>query len=94
MGPRILSGTTDPFLSSLAVWSMGERKLLDRMAPPAAPVAKNLSGPNGGAGKPPNNFWSKMRNRLEEMGEMQDVNGIPSSGQRRPRDKGKKNSRP
>ncbi|MBC7819175.1 MAG: membrane protein insertase YidC [Planctomycetaceae bacterium] len=81
------------FIAS-SVWSMGERKLLDRMAPPAPPVAKNVSGPNGGAGKPANNFWSKMRSRLEEMGEMQDVNGIPSSGQRRPRDKGKKNSRP
>ena len=80
------------FIAS-SVWSMGERKLLDRLPPPAVPVAKNLSGPNGGAVKPANNFWSKMRDRLEDMGEMQDVNGIPSAGQRRPRDKGKKNSR-
>ena len=81
------------FIAS-SVWSMGERKLLDRLPPPAPVAAKISSGPNGGAAKPPNNFWSKMRDRIEEMGEMQDVNGIPSSGQRRPRDKGKKNSRP
>ncbi len=80
------------FIAS-SVWSMGERKLLDRLPPPAPVAAKISSGPNGGAAKPANNFWSKMRDRLEEMGEMQDVNGIPSSGQRRPRDKGKKNSR-
>lgn len=80
------------FIAS-SVWSMGERKLLDRLPPPAPVAAKTSSGPNGGSAKPANNFWSKMRERLEEMGEMQDVNGIPSSGQRRPRDKGKKNSR-
>jgi YidC/Oxa1 family membrane protein insertase len=77
------------FIAS-SVWSMGERKLLDRMAPPAAPVAKNLSGPNGGAVKPVNNFWSKMRDRLEKMGEMQDVNGIPASSPRRQQEKKRK----
>jgi len=82
------------YLIASSVWSMGERKLLDRLPPPPPPTAKNLSGPKGDAGKPANNFWSKMRDRLEEMAEMQDVNGIPTSGQRRPRDKGKKNSRP
>lgn len=82
------------FIAS-SVWSMGERKLLDRMPPPAPLPAKTPSGPTGGAAKPANNFWSRMRDRLEEMGEMQDVNGIPSSsGQRRPRDKDKRKSRP
>ena len=80
------------FIAS-SVWSMGERKLLDRMPPPPPPAAKNLSGPNGGGGKAADNFWSRMRKRLEEMGEMQDVNGIPSSGQRRSRDKDKRKSR-
>jgi YidC/Oxa1 family membrane protein insertase len=80
------------FIAS-SVWSMGERKLLDRLPPPAPVAAKIASGPNGGAAKPANNFWSKMRDRLEEMAERQDVNGVPTSGQRRPRDKGKKKSR-
>ncbi len=82
------------FIAS-SVWSMGERKLLDRLPPPAPLAAKSPSGPSSGTEKPANNFWSRMRDRLEEMGEMQDVNGIPSSsGQRRPRDKDKRKSRP
>ncbi|MFM9966067.1 MAG: membrane protein insertase YidC [Planctomycetaceae bacterium] len=81
------------FIAS-SVWSMGERKLLDRMPPPAPLVAKNSSGPTGGNGQPTNNFWSRMRDRLEEMGEMQDVNGIPAANQRRPRGKDKRKSRP
>ncbi len=80
-----------------SVWSMGERKLLDRVAPPPPPSTSNTTliiPPNGGPDKPANNFWSRMKNKLEEMGEMQDVNGVPVSGQKRQRDKGKRKSRP
>lgn len=81
------------FIAS-SVWSMGERKLLDRVVP-TPPPSKNTTliiPPTGGPDKPANNFWSRMKNKLEEMGEMQDVNGVPVSGQKRQRDKRK--SRP
>lgn len=77
------------FIAS-SVWSMGERKLLDRVAPPPPPSTSNTTliiPPNGGPDKPANNFWSRMKNKLEEMGEMQDVNGVPVSGQKRQRGK-------
>ena len=84
------------FIAS-SVWSMGERKLLDRVAPPPPPSTSNTTliiPPNGGPDKPANNFWSRMKNKLEEMGEMQDVNGVPVSGQKRQRGKDKRKSRP
>lgn len=91
------------FIAS-SLWSMGERKLLDYG------VGAASSNPNGGGASPANptviltsnepptrpteNFWSRLRDRLEEMGEMKDVNGIPATGQRRnPKDKDKKKSR-
>ena len=83
------------FIAS-SVWSMGERKLLDRVVPtpPPATEKKLGSGPTDGPGKPANNFWSRMKDKLEEMGEMQDVNGVPVNGQKRQRDKDKRKSRP
>jgi YidC/Oxa1 family membrane protein insertase len=81
------------FIAS-SLWSMGERKLLDRLPPPAPVAAKGTPNASGGDGNPPSNFWSRLRDRLEEMGEMQDVNGVPAAGQRRPRGKDKRKSRP
>ena len=83
------------FIAS-SVWSMGERKLLDRVIPKAPPTTNTtlVIGPNGGQKPPANNFWSRMRDKLEQMGEMQDVNGVPVSGQRKSRDKDKRKSRP
>ncbi len=82
------------FIAS-SLWSMGERKLLDYGSgsstvlitpPPTKPK-------NGEPPKSHDGFWGKLANRLEEMSEMKDVNGIPISGQRRPKDKDKKKSR-
>jgi YidC/Oxa1 family membrane protein insertase len=83
------------FIAS-SLWSMGERKLLDRVVPNPPPSTELKKGGDskGGPAKPANNFWSRMRDKLEEMGEMQDVNGIPVSGQRKQRDKDKRKSRP
>ena len=83
------------FIAS-SVWSMGERKILDR-AVPTPPSTNNttlLIPPNGGPDKPANNFWSRMKDKLEEMGEMKDVNGVPVNVQKRQRDKDKRKSRP
>lgn len=83
------------FIAS-SVWSMGERKLLDRVVP-TPPPANNTTliiPPTSGPAKPANNFWSRMKDKLEEMGEMQDINGVPVSGQKRQRDKDKRKSRP
>ena len=81
------------FIAS-SLWSMGERKLLDYgsgstttlITPPTKPINGEPQKPNAG-------FWGKLASRLEEMGEMKDVNGIPASGQRRPKDKEKKKPR-
>ena len=83
------------FIAS-SVWSMGERKILDRAVPTPPPTSNStlIIPPNGGPAKPANNFWSRMKDKLEEMGEMQDVNGVPVSGQKRQRDKDKRKSRP
>lgn len=83
------------FITS-SVWSMGERKLLDQVVPTPPPATETTLGirPNDSPKPPANNFWSRMRDKLEEMGEMQDVNGVPVSGQRRQRDKDKRKSRP
>ncbi len=83
------------FIAS-SVWSMGERKILDRAVPTPPPATETTLGvrPNDGPKPPANNFWSRMKDKLEEMGEMQDVNGVPVSGQKRQRDKDKRKSRP
>lgn len=83
------------FIAS-SVWSMAERKLLDRVVPKPPPTTSTtlVIGPNGGPKPPANNFWSRMRDKLEQMGEMQDVNGVPANSQRKPRDKDKRRSRP
>lgn len=82
------------FIAS-SLWSMGERKLLDRVVPtpPSTGNATLIIPPKDGPPKPASNFWSRLRDKLEEMGEMQDVNGVPVAGQRR-RDKDKRKSRP
>lgn len=82
------------FIAS-SLWSMGERKLLDRVVPTPPPESNTtlVIPPKDGPAKPANNFWSRLRDKLEEMGEMQDVNGVPAAGQRR-RDKDKRKSRP
>jgi len=83
------------FIAS-SVWSMGERKILDRVAPTPPPASNStlIIPPNVGPSKPANNFWSRMKEKLEEMGEMQDVNGVPVSSQKRQRGKDKRKSRP
>lgn len=83
------------FIAS-SLWSMGERKLLDRVVPTPPPTSNTtlVIPPKDGPTKPANNFWSRMRDKLEEMGEMQDVNGVPVAGQKRQRDKDKRKSRP
>ena len=82
------------FIAS-SVWSMGERKLLDRVVPKPPPASDTtLIIPNEGPKPPANNFWSRMRDKLEEMGEMQDVNGVPVNGQRKQRNKGNRKPRP
>ena len=82
------------FIAS-SLWGMGERKLLDfgggsttvLITPPPTPPK------SGKPTKPEAGFWGKLASRLEEMGEMKDVNGIPIAGQRRPKDKDKKKPR-
>jgi YidC/Oxa1 family membrane protein insertase len=78
------------FIAS-SLWSMGERKLLDRVAPPplkpaAGPAASSASRT---AAKPPDNFWSRLREKLEKAAELRDVNGVPVNSSRRQRDKEK-----
>lgn len=82
------------FIAS-SLWGLGERKLLDYGSgstttlitpPPIKPKKGEPQKPNDG-------FWGKLASRLEEMGEMKDINGIPASGQRRPKDKEKKKPR-
>ena len=91
------------FIAS-SLWSMGERKLLDygskgsptTIITTVSPTSPKSGGPkksNGEPSKPTKGFWGKLAARLEEMGEMKDVNGIPVVGHRRPKDKDKKKSR-
>ena len=73
---------------------MCERKLLDYGgAAPADPLLAPSTKPEKSSPKSGDGFWSRLAARLEEIGEMKDVNGIPVSGQRRPKDKDKKKSR-
>lgn len=81
------------FIAS-SLWSMGERKLLDRVVPNPPPTGNTtlVFPPKDGPDKPAEGFWSRLKDKLEEMGEMKEVNGIPVTGQRR-RDKDKRKSR-
>jgi YidC/Oxa1 family membrane protein insertase len=83
------------FIAS-SLWGMGERKLLDYGSgstttlvtpPPTKPSSDEPQKPRDG-------FWSKLAARIEEMGEMKDVNGIPVAGQRRPKEKDKNKKKP
>ncbi|HLQ43674.1 MAG TPA: YidC/Oxa1 family insertase periplasmic-domain containing protein, partial [Planctomycetaceae bacterium] len=80
------------FIAS-SVWSMAERKLLDygKGGSSVVPSSSLPAAPkNGEPTKPTDGFWGRLAARLEEIGELKDVNGIPVSGQRRPKDKDKK----
>lgn len=82
------------FIAS-SLWSMGERKLLDYgVGTTGTSGLTPTVQPTSSSEKPPENFWSRLRDRLEELGEMKDVNGIPVTGQRRAqKEKDKKKSR-
>lgn len=84
------------FIAS-SLWGMGERKLLDYgssstttlIIPPPTNNPKNAEPQ-----KPNDGFWGKLAARLEEIGEMKEVNGIPVTGQRRHKDKDKNKKKP
>ncbi len=88
------------FIAS-SLWSMGERKLLDYGTGPSSagdpaklPPLPPKSDPGNGSSKPDQGFWGRLTAKLEEMGEMKDINGVPVSGQRRDKaDKDKKKQR-
>ncbi len=76
------------FIAS-SLWSMGERKLLDYGKGGSSTVTTIVTPTPPKTGEPTSGFWGKLAARLEEVGEMKDINGIPVSGQRRPKDKDK-----
>jgi len=82
------------FIAS-SLWSMGERKLLDYGSSSTTTLITppTTKPKNGEPQKPNGGFWGKLASRLEEMGEMKDINGVPIAGQRRPKDKDKKKPR-
>lgn len=80
------------FIAS-SLWSMGERKLLDRVVP-TPPPSTEAKKKNSGSEKPANSFWSRLRERLEELGEMEGAAGVRNDPRPRDRPKDKRKSRP
>ncbi len=83
------------FIAS-SLWSMGERKLLDYGSAKPDSASSSLISPGKKidappAVKPADGFWGRLAHRLEAIGEMKDVNGIPVTGERH--GKGEKSKR-